>query len=166
MLSTVARCEPTIDPTVGGFYLNCDFQNIKRRSMRDAAEGTRISESWADIRDGICDKGNPTREQKILLESYQEYRRLFSEQELVKEDSQHISRIVADIKRFPCLVGVRIDDDGDSDVFRGFKAPFTDEELRSGCLMKYTWEGPSVPNHRGTPPPVHLLADVFEVMEF
>ncbi|KAF2116905.1 hypothetical protein BDV96DRAFT_38009 [Lophiotrema nucula] len=143
-----------------------DRDSANARAVRDAF---RIVTKWEAISglDYPADGSSPNSEQKVLIEAWHEYVKLFDEQEEVVNNGEGARKVVSYLEKFTGLRRVVVEDYtrhwGTYSNFRqarDYPMLFTDAGLRERCLQPSPWKG-TFRTALDTELPVHLLSSLF-----
>jgi hypothetical protein len=131
------------------------------------SEAYGIPDEWVKVNQPDFEKEDATEEQRLILSAYEEYVKLFEDQERVVQNGDGIKRLVDALKKFPMLSQITVQDIKNTKL-SGDEGPNYAEILSNSCLRKkcirpWRWNG-TTETSMFTSPPTHWISGLFTAL--
>jgi hypothetical protein len=161
------RCRATLETTSKKIETQNEWleQRPRKKGHRNyVSEAVRIPKEWCKVNDPEFKKENATDKQRLILSAYEEYVKLFEDQEHVVQNGNGIKRLVKALEKFPALREIAIQDlkmtkiggKGDPTYARRLR----NDRLKEKCIRPSKWSG-TYKTAMFTSPPTHWISGLF-----
>ena len=143
----------------------CELRERSRSPASDMKRLYNLADEWRRIGSNEAWWTDPNNSSRLLKAAHDRYRSLFEDQEAMKEDNIHLTRLSGALKQLPGLSSIVVSDqEHKRRYWRGSDAApdSEDEEIISRFMTAYRWKG-RFGNSDRCQPPTPFLFDLFNV---